>query len=132
MAQAVFTVLVLIVFIAYAVFFALWNPEMVRVVGLNLGRDMYTNMPLWMLPLAGLAIGAIVMAIAMWSPWAFLKRALQATREQLETERERSSDRAAKLKALRERAIKLEAKLERQAEPRPAEEATAEGREEGV
>lgn len=133
MAQAVFTVLALIIFIGYAVLFALWNPTMVKVVGFYWRGEQYLEMPVWILPLIGLAIGAIVMAIAMWSPWTSLKRALQATREQLDMERERGKERAAKLKALRERAIKLEARLERKPERRLAEEGvTAEGADEGV
>ncbi|MGD9498703.1 MAG: hypothetical protein AB7Y46_20590 [Armatimonadota bacterium] len=104
MAQAILTVLILIVVVAYAVFFAFWNPTAVRVVGFQgFGQQAWTDMYLWMLPLIGLAIGAVVMALAMWTPWTSLKRNLAAARERLAAEQTRSRELAARLKAVRER-----------------------------
>ena len=104
MAQAVVTMLILIIVVAYAVFFATWNPEVVRVVSLRFsGQDLVGEVPLWMLPLAGLALGAIVMAFVMWTPWSSMKRMLIATRERLGAEQARNKDLTARLKACRER-----------------------------
>lgn len=104
MAQAVVTMLILIIVVAYAVFFATWNPGVVRVVSFRFGgQDLLGEVPMWMLPLAGLALGAIVMAFVMWAPWSSMRRMLAATRERLGVEQARNKDLTAKLKACRER-----------------------------
>ncbi len=108
MAQAIVSVLVLIIIVAYAVFFSFWNPEIVNVTSFEaLGTTLSGDVALWLLPLAGLAVGAIVMALAMWTPWSSMKRTLAAGRERLGVEQERSQDLAKKLKALRQRLDKF-------------------------
>lgn len=90
MGNAVATVLLLIVFIAYAVFFALWNPLVVPVTGFSwAGVNYGQSVPLFMLPLAGLLIGAIVMAIAMAGPWGSMKCKLDAERAAVKERTER-------------------------------------------
>lgn len=109
MANAVVTVLLLIVFVVYAVFFALWNPAVVPVTGFSwAGIDYGLPVPLFVLPLAGLLIGAIIMAVAMVNPWSSMRRSLSATTQQLEAERARSQERAKKIEGLRKRVNDLQ------------------------
>lgn len=116
MAQAVLTVLLLIIFIAYAVLFAMWNPQVLEVTGFRFGMDPGPGwaawVPIWALPLAGLAIGAIIMALVIAMPWASMRRTLEATRERLGVEQARSQERAKKVKALQERVAQLKARLQ--------------------
>jgi len=100
MAQAIVTVLIIIILLAYAGFFAVWNPDVVRAVSFRLGsQELNANVPLWVLPLVGLAVGATIMAFMMWTPWASMKRTLAGLRERLGVEQARNKDLAAKLKA---------------------------------
>ncbi|NLO06486.1 MAG: hypothetical protein GX131_11735 [candidate division WS1 bacterium] len=105
MGQAILTVLILLIFVAYAVFFGVWNPELVPVRTWYMNADMTwgAQVPLFVLPLAGLVFGAIIMAIAMSAPWSSMRRRLSAVEEHLETERARSRDRAEKIEELKER-----------------------------
>ena len=108
MVQAIVSVLVLIIIVAYAVYFASWNPEIADVTSFEaLGTTVSGDVAMWVLPLGGLAIGAIVMALAMWTPWSSIKRTLAATRERLGVEQERNQDLAKKFKALRKRLDKF-------------------------
>ncbi len=111
MAQAIVTVLILLIFVVYAVFFALWNPGTISVVSLYLTEGMSWGgaIPLFILPLAGVAVGAIVMAIAISAPWSSLKSKLICAEEQVEAARERSKDCEEKVKELRSRLQKMEA-----------------------
>lgn len=123
MANAVVTVLLLIVFVIYAVFFALWNPGVVPVTGFSwAGVDYGLPVPLFMVPLAGLLIGAIIMAIAMASPWSSMKRRLDATKDQLEAERACAKERAERIESLRRRVNELKAGARK---PEPAGEPVA-------
>ncbi len=103
MAQAIVTVLLVILFAAYAIFFALWNPAMVEVVGFYDGTNAWgAPVPLFVLPLAGMAIGAILMAIAMVAPWRSVRRDLAQTRERLAEEERRSTSRGKTIRDLRQ------------------------------
>ena len=63
MGQAIVTVLVLIAVVVYAVFFAFWNQDFVHVIGFQWGgQDTGQDMQVAVLPLLGLAVGAVVMA----------------------------------------------------------------------
>lgn len=121
MAQAVITVLILILFVAYAVFFAVWNPDMVQVVGFEMGGSpMGAQVPMFVLPLAGLLIGAIVMAIAMVTPWSWTRRALKDKSDELEAEKRRSAKRAQQIESLQERVSGLKNQLEGRSQPSAA------------
>lgn len=111
MAQAIVTVLILLIFVLYAVFFAIWNPGTITVVGLYITQGMSwgADVPLFVLPLAGVIIGAIVMAIAVSAPWSSLKSKLAAAHDQLDAERARAKDCAAKLEAMKSRLQKVQA-----------------------
>ncbi len=118
MANAVVTVLLLILFIGYAVFFALWNPGLVPVTGFSwAGVNYGLQVPVFILPLAGLLIGAIVMAVAMASPWSSMKRDLSATKEQLEAERACAKERAEQIETLRKQINELKKRASRSKKP---------------
>jgi len=104
MAQAILTVLLVVVLVAYGALFALWNQQVVPVVGASLslqpgGPGWVTAMPLFVLPIVGLAVGAILMAIVMGGPWSGMKRTVAATRERLAAEQARAKELARRLKA---------------------------------
>jgi uncharacterized membrane protein YciS (DUF1049 family) len=112
MGQAIVTVLVLIAVVVYAVFFALWNQEVVQVVGFQFGGQAYVqSMPIAFLPLLGLVVGAVVMALSLWAPWATIKRAAVTAQGQLALEKKRSNDRAKKADALSKQLKQLKAEL---------------------
>jgi flagellar motor component MotA len=112
MAQAIVTVLILLIFVGYAVFFALWNPGTIPVVGYYVTEAMSggAQVPVFVLPLAGVLIGAIIMAIAISTPWSSLKSRLAAVQNQLEAERSRSQERGRRIEQLKSRLQKLEAR----------------------
>lgn len=104
MAQAILTVLLVVILVAYGALFALWNQQVVPVVGASLslqpgGPGWAADMPLFVLPIAGLAVGAVLMAIIMGGPWATMKRTVAATRERLAAEQARAKELARRLKA---------------------------------
>jgi uncharacterized integral membrane protein len=130
MGNAIATVVLLIIFIIYAVFFAVWNPDVVSVTGFSwAGTNYGLPVPIFILPLAGLLLGAIVMAIAMISPWSSMKRSHGATKQQLDTERSRSKRRGQKIQALQKRINELETRAQ-EAEPAASSEASSEPDEE--
>jgi uncharacterized membrane protein YgaE (UPF0421/DUF939 family) len=112
MAQAIVTVLILLIFVAYAVFFAIWNAGItITVTGFYLAEGMqwgFQDVPLIVLPLIGVVVGAIVMAIAVGAPWSSLKSKLTATEDQLEAERARMKECARKVEALKKRVRELQ------------------------
>lgn len=112
MGQAIVTVLVLIAVVVYAVFFAFWNQDVVHVIGFQWGgQDTGQDMPVAFLPLLGLAVGAAVMALSLWAPWAATKRAAVVAQGQLGLEKTRSNERAKKVNALSEQVKQLKAEL---------------------
>lgn len=112
MGQAIVTVLVLIIVVIYAVLFAFWNQEVVEVVSLQIpGQTFVQTMPLAFLPLVGLVVGAVVMAVSLWGPWASAKRAVAITTSQVDVEKQRSNERAKKVNRLIEQVKQLKAEL---------------------
>lgn len=104
MAQAILTVLLVVILVAYGALFALWNQQVVTVVGASLslqpgGGGWMASVPLFVLPLAGLIVGALLMAIIMSGPWSGMKRTLAATREHLAAEQVHAQELARRLKA---------------------------------
>ncbi|MCD6362304.1 MAG: hypothetical protein J7M38_15715 [Armatimonadetes bacterium] len=109
MAITVLTVIILILIAGYAAFFAAWNPAVVDVVTLQYpGGSFMQSTPVWVLPLVGLLVGALVMAIALSGPWSTMRRAAGAARQQLKAERDKSNQRAKKINALNKRIKELE------------------------
>lgn len=112
MGQAIVTVLVLIIVVIYAVLFAFWNQEVVEVVSLQIpGQTFVQKMPLAFLPLVGLVVGAVVMAVSLWGPWASAKRAVAIATSQVDVEKQRSNERAKKVNRLIEQVKQLKAEL---------------------
>lgn len=110
MAITVATVLILILIAGYAAFFAVHNPQVIEVATFrDLNNVYWQSTPVWALPLVGLLVGAIIMAIALSGPWSAMRRAAMLAREQLRVEREKSNQRAKKINALTERIKQLEA-----------------------
>lgn len=104
MAQAILTVLLVVILVAYGALFALWNQQVVSVVGASLslqpgGPGWVASIPMFALPIAGLVVGALLMAIIMGGPWASMKRTVAATRERLAAEQARAKELARRLKA---------------------------------
>ena len=113
MATTVLTVIILILIAGYAAFFAAWNPDVIEVITLRYGGpDFSQATPVWALPLAGMLIGAILMAIALSGPWSTMRRAAAVARQQLQAERDKSNKRAKKINALNKRAQELEGTTE--------------------
>ena len=112
MGQAIVTVLVLIIVVIYAVLFAFWNQEVVHVVSLQIpGQTFGQEMPLAFMPLIGLVVGAVVMALSLWAPWASAKRAVRTGADQVDAERQKSNERARKVNRLIEQVKQLKADL---------------------
>ncbi len=103
MAQAIVTVLLIILLLAYAVFFAFWNQGAVTVMGFSLdptGQSGWTSsVQLFVVPIVGMAVGAALMALIMSLPWAAMRRNLATMRERLSIEQARNKDLTAKLRA---------------------------------
>ncbi len=101
MATTVLIGLVLILIAGYAAFFAVLNPQVESIVVFKYwAGDIIQNAPIWVLPIIGMLVGALVMAIALSGPWSTMRRAALLARQQLAAEREKSAARAKKINAL--------------------------------
>lgn len=101
MATTVLIVLILILIAGYAAFFAVLNPQVETIVVFKYwAGDVIENVPIWTLPIIGMFVGALVMAIALSGPWSTMRRAAVLARQQLAAERGKSSARAKKINAL--------------------------------
>lgn len=101
MATTVLIVLILILIAGYAAFFAVLNPQVETINVIKYWNGTISEqVPLWVLPIIGLFVGALVMAIALSGPWGTMRRAAVLARQQLAAEREKSNARAKKINAL--------------------------------
>ncbi len=101
MATTVLIVLILILIAGYAAFFAVLNPDVEQIVVFKYWAGNVTEqLPIWALPIIGMLVGALVMAIALSGPWGTMRRAAVLARQQLAAEREKSNARAKKINAL--------------------------------
>jgi type VI protein secretion system component VasK len=74
MFRAVATVLVLVLVCGYLALFLSWNAAPQPVTGLQIGDSKYVQpMPVGLLFIAGVLVGAVAMAVALWAPWKALK-----------------------------------------------------------
>lgn len=113
MAITVLTVIILILIAGYAAFFAVHNPQAIDIATFrDLNNVYWQQAPVWTLPLVGLLVGAIVMAIALSGPWSTMRRTALLAREQLRAEREKSNQRARKINALNQRIRDLQGNVE--------------------
>jgi uncharacterized integral membrane protein len=122
MAQAIVTVLILLIFVAYAVFFSMWNADPIEITSMVdlSGTPIGAELPVFIVPLAGVVVGAIVMAIAVSAPWSSLKSKLAAAEDQLGAARERANECERKVEALKSRLQKMQAQT--RPTPQPADE----------
>jgi len=113
MAQAIVTVLIIILLLTYAGFFAFWNQGAVTVMGFSTdltGQAGWTSsVQLFLVPVVGMVVGAALMALIMSLPWTSMKRDLATMRERLGVEQARNKDLATKLKAAGARLKKAQA-----------------------
>ncbi|MFO8082270.1 MAG: hypothetical protein R6V07_18470 [Armatimonadota bacterium] len=114
MAQAIVTVLILLIFVAYAVFFSMWNADPIEITSLVdlSGTPIGAELPVFVVPLAGVVVGAIVMAIAISAPWSSLKSKLAAAEDQLGAARERAEECERRLDSLKSRLQKMQAQTQ--------------------
>ena len=84
MPRLVVVSLVLLILLSYAMFFASWNQQTVKVVGLEFGDQQYWDeVPVAYLPLAGVAAGVLAMAIASLLHWQDQREAQRALSQQV-------------------------------------------------
>ncbi|MFW6155799.1 MAG: hypothetical protein ACOC7J_00655 [Armatimonadota bacterium] len=118
MAQAIVTVLILLIFVAYAVFFSMWNADPIEITSLVdlSGTPIGAELPVFIVPLAGVVVGAIVMAIAVSAPWSSLKSKLAAAEDQRAAARERAEECERRLDSLKSRLQKMQARTQSRAQ----------------
>lgn len=109
MPKLVLISLLLVVVLGYAMAFVSWNSTPVTVVGFQWGSEAFwQTMPLAYLPLAGIGIGVVGMALACLSQWSSsrsqlrkLSAQVQKAREVIEYQKKRISELEASLEQLR-------------------------------
>ena len=118
--RAVALVLALLVVMAYLSLFLAWNAKLQPVVTWQLGAQYTQELPIGLLFIAGVLVGAVAMALALTGPWNALKAGENHQRTLL--------DRAkAKLKTQQDQIAKLKAKAAEEAEPAPEAEEEEKG-----
>ena len=124
MATTVLIVLILILISGYAAFFAVANPQVIEIITFRDLHNLYIeHIPIWVLPVAGMLVGAILMAIALSGPWGTMRRAATLARQRLAAEREKSSARAKKINALTKQLNKSDKSRDEVEEDKSAEDA---------
>jgi hypothetical protein len=105
MLRAVILVLVLLLVIAYLSLFLAWNAKLFPVVTWQLGAQYSQDLPVGLLFILGLVVGAVAMALALTGPWNALKDGEAQARLLVERAK-------AKLKSQEEKIRKMTAQLE--------------------
>lgn len=108
MPKLVVVSILLVVVLGYAMAFVSWNSTPVTVVGLRWGNEAFwETIPLAYLPLAGIGIGVVAMALACLSQWSAsrgqlrkLSAQVQKAREVIEFQKKRLSELEAALQQL--------------------------------
>jgi hypothetical protein len=120
MARAVLTVLILLVVIAYLSLFLAWNAEPTPITTLEAGQSKYTqDLPVGLLFIVGLMVGAVAMAVALWGPWQALKTSEERQRALVEKAKSKLKSQSKEIEALTE---ELEERTQALAEGQPAPE----------
>jgi len=117
MLRAAVTVVVLVIVCGYLAAFLSWNAAPQPVTTLQmLGSKYEQAMPIGLLFIGGVLIGAVAMALALWSPWNVLKAEQAQQRDLIQRAK-------AKLKSQDTKVKELTRKLEEAApaEPEPPE-----------
>lgn len=103
MARAVVTVLILLVIVAYLSLFLAWNAERTPISTLELGASKYTqDMPIGLLFILGVVVGALAMAAALWGPWKAMKTSEEQQRALVERAKAKLKSQSQEIKALTE------------------------------
>ena len=115
MIKSVILVAVLLLALCYSAFFLMWNAEAkadvytANVGGLQLHIP---AVPVGFLPIVGALIGAFVMAVAAWGPWAAQRKATKLAEARLEKAIEKFNEQKGRLIARNEDIARLEARIE--------------------
>ncbi len=129
MVKSIVLVAVLLVGLAYSAFFLNWNSgTKVDLVTWDLFGDQYhiPGVPAGFLPIFGAVIGAAVMAIAAWLPWAHQRTATRTAEARLQKAIDKFNEQKGLLRTRNDRIAALEtrvAELEATAAPVPPMEA---------
>lgn len=128
MVRSIIIVAALLAGLAYAAFFLMWNAETRAhlIVTPKLGGHPYwiESVPVALLPIIGAVIGAVIMAIAAWLPWAGQRAAAKALEAKLQKAIDKFNEQKGILRARNERIADLEEELdelESRAQPAAAE-----------
>ena len=106
------TALAIVAALGYAVMFATWNMTPVKVVGLRIGQDEYwENVPVAYLPLIGLAIGVIGMAIAAAGAWAGQRAQAKRAEKQIQEAKQLIREQRQKIEELQKEVDSLREQL---------------------
>jgi hypothetical protein len=101
MLRAVVIVLVLVVVCGYLALFLSWNATPQPVTTLQLGASTYEQaMPVGLLFIAGVLVGAVAMALALWNPWNALKATQTQQQELIQRARAKLKSQDGKIKEL--------------------------------
>lgn len=136
MVRSIVLVAALLLGLLYSALFLMWNAETrVNVVVLNIGGPPFWigGVPIGILPILGAIIGAAVMAIAAWVPWANQRLAtrsaeakLKKAMERLASQKSALAQREEELEALRAQMEQLQASATSTPPAEPATVAAAE------
>jgi hypothetical protein len=110
MARAVILVFVLLLAMAYVSLFLAWNARLQPVVTWQMGAQYSQEIPVGLLFIFGVVVGAVAMALALTGPWNALKQSDAQARTLLEKAK-------AKLRAQDEKVRKLTAQAEAKKTP---------------
>jgi hypothetical protein len=113
--RSIVLVAALLLGLLYSAMFLMWNAETrVNVVVLNIGGPPFWigGVPIGILPIVGAIIGAAVMAIAAWVPWANQRAATKAAEAKLKKAMERLASQKTALAQREEELAALQAQLE--------------------
>lgn len=103
MARAVAMVLILLVVIGYLSLFLAWNATPTPITTLQAGESRYTQeLPIGLLFIAGVMVGALAMAVALWGPWKAVKASEEQQRALVERAKAKLKSQSKEIKALTE------------------------------
>jgi hypothetical protein len=101
MLRAVVIVLVLVLVCGYLALFLSWNATPQPVTTLQAGGTRYEQaMPVGLLFIVGVLVGAVAMAVALWNPWNALKAAQAQQQELIQRAKSRLKSQDGKIKEL--------------------------------
>jgi uncharacterized membrane-anchored protein YhcB (DUF1043 family) len=113
MLRAVAIVLVLVVVCGYLALFLSWNATPQPVTTLQLGASSYEQaMPVGLLFIVGVLVGAIAMALALWNPWIALKATQAQQQELIQRAKSKLKSQDAKIKELTRNLEELASSME--------------------